>query len=246
MDIFNTANVEITGNLIKKTIQFSLTSKIIENTLSKNKYHGVGLEKDPLVENTKLPPMALIFYNEVFTYGNIPSPKMFILRYIETYFDTEKREDNKVYAIMKSNPSIVLSAKGLQARIIRTYPSLVRDLHLLLKMKENGYQVSYSFKKDYEDGIDIELTYNGVTYPIALMTNTKRSMEFLNKKVTTRHSRKENLIEIPLSFEDTMKCGDYFVYQESHILHIINIIKNIEAKKEQDLKGNEDFIKETL
>lgn len=117
--------------------------------------------------------------------------------------------------------------EGLKARVFRTYPSLIRDLHFNLFVKENvrDAKVVYNRKLDVEEGIDQLIQYNNKFYAINLFTDTTRAHIGRDKKVF-RHTPFENVqyIELPVNFKGSVKCGSFFLYGETELNQIIKIL----------------------
>lgn len=143
-------NVEIYNDHIRQTKEFSLTVSKVEEFLIKQKYTGQNRKKDPAVENLLLPPISLTFYHCVYEDGQIPSE----MRLVEAYLDQEEffsYTANKMVEVSYGGQRSLVLLESLIARILRTYPSLVRDLHFYLMAHESGLfsAVRYSVGADY-------------------------------------------------------------------------------------------------
>ena len=76
--------------------------------------------------------------------------------------------------------------RGIKARLFRSYPSLVRDLHFCLFLKErakNDARVIYNIQIDTEIGIDILVEQGSTIYAINLFTPTARAMVGREKRI---------------------------------------------------------------
>ena len=123
-------NVEIYNNHIRQVKEFNLTCLLLEDKLKQIKYKGEGLIKDDAVEAFRLPPIALTFYSLIYEMGNVPTDDLLIEEYLkQEYFNYVSGD--KIEVCYNSEPT-VLSMEGIIARIQRTYPSLIRDLHFYL------------------------------------------------------------------------------------------------------------------
>ncbi len=175
-------------------------------------YDPYRCEKDDTVENTQFPPIIFAFYAFVFYKQKIPTPE----ELVDSYFSTNEKE----IAICKD--SIIFRGKeykkkALIGRILRTYPSLIRDFHFyLLLVRENCFdKVIYSCKTDIE-GKDIIVKHKGKEYQISLFVKTRRSNFFKDIKNKFRH-KYSNEIKIPLELENREKTGDFYLYSKRHI-----------------------------
>ena len=75
-------NVELSNRHMRETRDFSMTVTELEETICGYSYKGEGLVKDPVVENTQFPPIALSFYSYIYEYDSVPSPETLINIYI--------------------------------------------------------------------------------------------------------------------------------------------------------------------
>ena len=216
-------NVEIYNNHIRQVKEFDLTCLLLEEKLRQIKYKGEGLIKDEAVEAFKLPPIALTFYSLIYEMGNIPTDDLLIEEYFkQEYFNYVP--DGKIEVCYESEPTI-LSMEGIMARVQRTYPSLIRDLHFyLLLLESNRFEaVRYSFLDDYAGKVDIRVKYNGTWYNVGLMLGTKRSFWYKFKK-QFRH-KNVDVIYLELFDEDAKFCGDFKLFTEKHIDMLMDNLK---------------------
>lgn len=132
---------------------------------------------------------------------------------------------NKKYFDDNNFESSILD--GLKARVFRTYPSLVRDLHFSLFVKENieNAHIVYNRKLDVEEGIDLLIKYDEMYYGINLYTDTSRAHVGRDKKAK-RHTHFENVtyVDLPVDFNGSLKCGRFFLYGEKELNQIKKII----------------------
>lgn len=170
--------------------------------------------RNPFIEwKLSIPIFLKSFYRFVLYKKRIPTQEEFYKLY---------SEDNKDWynKLRLSENSI----RGLKSRVFRTHPSLVRDLHfsLFLKEKLKDCDVIYNINLDMKHGIDILLN-NGVNlFGLNLFTKTKNSLK-ARKLKKNRHESIDNvnLIDIPIDLNNCKKCGDFFLYGESEYDTII-------------------------
>lgn len=164
-------------------------------------------------------PMFLTpFYKFIYLNNNILSQE----NYFKYYFS-----ENREYFESHNFNSIII--EGLKARVYRTYPSLVRDLHFMLFVKENYNQIAivYNRKLDIEEGIDLLIIKNGSYYGINLYADTKRAHIGREKK-EFRHDKFNNVnyVELPVDFKGSVKCGSFFLYGDKELSQIKELLKN--------------------
>lgn len=165
-------------------------------------------------------PMFLIpFYKYVYVNNNVLNQNDFYEYYLS--------ENKKFFDENKFEAEIL---EGLRARIYRTYPSLVRDLHFSLFVNENikEAQIVYNRKLDVEEGIDLLINLNDILYAINLFTDTARAHIGREKKVF-RHIPFDNVkyVELPVNFKGSLKCGNFFLYGEVELNQIKQIIYSL-------------------
>ncbi len=80
---------------------------------------------------------------------------------------------------------------GLEARIRRVYPSLVREAHFGMLLRASFSTVFNSRDLDCKEGVDyLLITPDGLGLGLGLTMSTKRSLEFLKQKIQERHNIK--------------------------------------------------------
>ena len=91
---------------------------------------------------------------------------------------------------------------ALKARLTRSYPSLVRDMHFAcsLKKKRQDLEVFYNPELDVKNDIDTLVIHNGMLKAFVLYVDTFRGNGFRKRKAN-RHNRFNNVTyyEIPMT-----------------------------------------------
>lgn len=174
------------------------------------------------VEKTRFPSIIFAFYNIIFIQSKIPTPTEILDEYYRLNANVLTIKNGIVTYQNKCFKKV-----DLDARILRTYPSLVRDYHFYLMLVEERYfdKVIYSCKNDIS-GIDLLVQKQGKEYVVSLFIKTKRSKLFKEIKNTFRHRYGSNEIQLPLNLETAEKCGDFFVYSSCHVEEIKQKIKH--------------------
>lgn len=173
------------------------------------------------VEKTQFPPINFVFYKYVFENDSIPSPQNVIDSYFELYEDNIKVVDGNA-----EMNGVIYNLNALKARILRTYPSLLRDFHFYLMLKEcNSFdKVTYSCADDIK-GIDITIVHRNQKYIVSLFTDTKRSWSFKKIKNIFRHRYGKNEIKVPMVLDEADKCGDFMLYKKSDVKNVTDKIR---------------------
>jgi len=185
----------------------SLSSKEIENQIKDYKLTFIGV-RDPEIEwRIKLPMFVDTFYALVQETGSVPSQEEFVKKYFE-------------FNALDLRETIVTPERklGLEARLRRTYPSLVRDLHLNALLHESGFEVSYDRDTDVAAGVDHMVKYKGSLFMIHSYVGTSRGR--LGRQIKNqRHdfTGKHFDIILDMSNPKVKKVGDFFLYSDNEV-----------------------------
>ena len=174
--------------------------------------------KDDFVEwKLNLPPFAEAFYQYILSENNIPPQSAFFDFYMQS---------NASYFAQKE----ILKEKlpALQARIFRTYASLVRDVHFSKYVRENltSADVIYNTDLDISEGIDLMISVGELHCAVNLFTETKRAHDGKHKK-QLRHIRFDNVVYLDLPLRMRRKYGDFYLYGYPEFLKLENLLTTI-------------------
>jgi hypothetical protein len=185
--------------------QFPVTSDDIEKQIS-----GYSLEfsqtRNQRVEwGMAFPMFVPPFYQFIReNNGTIPTQEEYWLFYLEENEDWFN--ENELTAEL---------LEGLKARVYRSYPSYVRDIHFAKYLQDNAtdIEVMYDIQLDIEEGIDLLIVKKGIPYAVNLYTDTQRANS-ARKKKTFRHKNYTNVVyvELPIELDDNHKHGKFFLY----------------------------------
>ena len=203
----------------------SLSLSQYEEQMSKIDYDGFydkyrTCRDESGVENTQFPSIIFSFYNTIFIQSRIPLPE----ELLDEYYRLNANE------LFVDNGQVIYQNKSykkmdLDAWILRTYPSLVRDHHFfLMLLNENCFdKVIYSCKNDIA-GKDIVIQHQGNEYMLSLFIQTTRSTFFKRIKNALRHVYSSKEIQLPLDLSVANKRGDFFVYSSKDLENVKSII----------------------
>lgn len=166
------------------------TSVDVEQAVSDYPLEFDDVKNKKIEWDIKFTPFIMVFYRMVLREQRVPLQNDFIEEYL--YIN---RNEHSVKSLSGEE------RRALKARLKRTYPSLVRDLHFALLLSENQQidYVVYHPEPDVRYGIDLLTGYSGEHFAVHLFIKTKRSFTGRNKK-KTRHPVLEKLytVELPL------------------------------------------------
>lgn len=170
-----------------------LSSLDIETVLYTCDYHRPAF-LDKAAEGGGFPPFVQPFYIWLCEHGCIPMPE----EHLGLYFALYPNAANGHQA-------------GLEARILRAWPSLVRDQHLVALLREVGMTASYALGWD-RAGIDVTVWPPAESGRAPLFVHafvqTARAMAYRRGKVNgARH------FDLPLLPAEAHTVGNVWLYQ---------------------------------
>lgn len=189
-----------------------LTSQEVEDIIINHKLRFFAIRNKKIEWGMNLPMFVPVFYNLLINSNSIPSQDQFWNSYISSngfFFNNTRLSDEQMF--------------GLKARVFRTYPSLVRDTHFGLILKEDSFfdEVYYNEILDIEYGIDLVVMKNQRMLGLNLFTNTEAAINARNvKQFRPKKPVNFKCIEIPIDFKGSKICGDFFLYSDREINEI--------------------------
>ncbi|WP_457562744.1 hypothetical protein [Caminibacter pacificus] len=235
--IDNIIDIRINKNQMYFLKKHSWNSKTIEQEISNLDYNGEKRVKDDKVENAYLPPFIIAFYMYLFEKTKIPKEQELFKLYLDLFYDHINENNVKIkqkYIDVYTNN--IFSKEGVLTRLLRSYPSLIRDFHfLILCFESNLFDKSYySLNIDYFDGYDIIVKYSGCTFGVSLHINSSRGNYYKNKK-RYRHTY-NNLHEIVIKAtkEECVEYGTIRLFTTKHVKQLkIKITEYLDNEKKQ-------------
>jgi hypothetical protein len=199
------------------SVHFIISAKEIENQIEtfKLKFSSV---RDPEIEwHLRLPMFVDTFQKFVRENNRVPSQEEFI----DKYFEFNSDELGKTITSSRQR-------FGLEARLRRTYPSLIRDFHLEALFAEKGFTAAYDRDTDVKSGVDHVFKYKGILFNVHSYVGTSRG-HFGRAIKNNRHEFNGIHLDLILNLDDpkTKKVGDFFLYSDNEINRLI-----IEMEKE--------------
>ena len=194
----------------------SITLYELESFLQSYTFINIKLRHNVIEWKMNLPMFLYPFYDYIYFYKKIPTQQEFYEYYLIK---------NKNY--FTKNPLTLDLNRGLQARMYRLYPSLIRDMHfsLFLNFQFGFSNVIYNRKLDVGSGIDVMIKYLDKFYAINLYTKTNIAVDVRESK-KRRHSIFDNVqyVELPLQLKTCAKIGNFFVYRENEFNELMSLI----------------------
>lgn len=188
------------------------------------------------VENTRFPAFAVAFYDLLIKKQHVPTQKELFDYYLSYNGDESVKIASQVLSIKDMS---VEHTEALRTRIYkRAYPSLIRDVHCGLLVRENTlYSVFSSIEYDVGKGIDLVLDDK---YAIHLWLVTGQSLYYRSRKKKYRHDYSSTgLINIELPLDpfhklgeefNGQKVGKYFLYSQNEVGQLVKKIEQKEAE----------------
>lgn len=186
-----TLDVRLEGDTATLIRQKRWISSEIEEEVARFRYSGENLIKDPEVEKAKLPPFALAFYKFIFFKNRLPDEVEFWNYYLGQHFTAV---DVQYIQFLQKGILKRYLAESVKARMLRSYPSLIRDFHFFVLCQESRLFecVSYSLRDDYFRGIDLTISYQNRLFRVSVMLNSERSRAYKVQKYARHAESPEN------------------------------------------------------
>lgn len=158
------------------------------------------------------PNMMYTLWGFICTYRRFPTQSAFVAYYQLVHQDALKGYDET----------------AVTARLLRSYPSLAREIHFFQLVKESNVfnDVSYCSYDDVEGGIDFKVTLGGKEYSILCYVQTQRSLWFRKKKDFRHTNPIMNAIDMPLDLSKGKKIGNWIVYDKVQVELLLNKVIN--------------------
>lgn len=192
--------------MIDLTSGIDLSSGKIEHLASTNKPEFLQVRDDNVEFARGFPNMMLTLWSYIVYTRSLPTQKQFADYFLQAHAGF----------CAGFNPDAV------KARVLRTYPSIMRDLHFysLVKESELFKTVTYDALKDTQKGIDLVVGAGKQEYNICCYVATRRSREFREAKKNDRHAPQPNTIELPLELDGGRDVNGWKFFDTVHI-HIM-------------------------
>jgi hypothetical protein len=214
-------DIKISNNEISVLRDAKISVEELETQIKNLPYSGESKAKSEDAEKAKLPAFIQVFYYLFFKKLSIPSEIDFYNTYLEWMGGI--KNGKLIYENLELDP------EGVENRIKRTYPSLIRDLHFLylLETSRQFDYVEYSMQMDYFNGLDLKISYKTKEYFVSLFIDSTRGKYFKRIK-KERHDYSQIVeIEFNLDFSSLKKVGNIYLLDKSHVELLIERINSI-------------------
>jgi hypothetical protein len=202
-----------------------LSSKEIEKQIEKYQLKFLQVRDERIEWLLKFPMFVPTFLKLVEQNNFVPSQDEFVERYLA---------DNAAeLAQQLTSPQL---KTGLEARLRRTYPSVVRDLHFEALLREHGLDVVYNPATDIQGGVDHMIKYKGTTFQLHCYTHTRAGQ--YARRVKNRRHKFQGIhldVQMELGSDWARKVGDFYLYSDKHVE---SVIAEMESKLRNTHKAN--------
>lgn len=165
--------------------------------------------RDPVWENAPFPSMVGLYWQLVQSKGQVPSQRDFAVTVAEEMGEP-------------GNPAVIARAK-------RTYPSLVRQHHFELVLKEEFTLVVHAEEMDLH-GIDLLVVERCIACGVCLATNTQRAHDWQAVK-KQRHPDPPGLpiLHLYVDQNDALRIGHFWLHPPSQVDEVRAMIERARA-----------------
>lgn len=195
--------------ILNKNIPYISTNNIIY--IIKDQIFNIKEYKDNVkykIEWKKAMPLINVsFHYHLLRDNNVPT--------LDEFIDDYERDNKSFIKLLPED-----WYPGIKYRLVRSYPSLIRDIHFVNKTREMGYKTINTLQLDLH-GIDaiVPINENDKLF-FRLFFDSKRSRRYLKNKY--KNHNLENCIDFGLNKSNIKEVGDIFLYSDESITNIIN------------------------
>jgi hypothetical protein len=190
-----------------------VSSESIEHVLGDEHFDAISSKERGMRSMERagcVPMMSIAFHGTMIELGRVPT----LSEYVDGY---ERR--NARFLSGLDDPTLA----GITARVIRAFPSLVRDIHFVSVARELGADVSRTLRQDIQ-GIDATvLTASGPRY-VRLYYDSPRARKFRISKAMA-HDVSEDHVDFPLTRGNAVDVGNVFLYSRDSVEELLESIR---------------------
>jgi hypothetical protein len=199
-----------------------ISSESIEGVLSDEPFDAVASKKNGIRSMERagcVPMMSISFHGTMMDMGRLPT----LAEYVDGY---EKR--NARFLSGLDEPTLA----GITARVIRAFPSLVRDVHFVSVARELGADVCRTLRDDIRGTDATILTASGPRF-IRLYYDSPRARKFRIAKAMA-HDVSEEHVDFPLTRENADEVGNVFLYSRAAIEELLESMQAVRRGTRQE------------
>jgi hypothetical protein len=149
-----------------------------------------------------IPMMTVSFHRLLFDTGMVPTPDEYLSEY--------ERENSHFLSSMSDD-----DMGGIRYRVMRAYPSLIRDIHFVCGCREIGCPAIRTVRDDIA-GIDARIPIENGEVKVRLYYDSPRSKSHRMMKAFA-HVMGPDHHDLGLSKDNSIRIGDFFLYSPSTI-----------------------------
>lgn len=179
--------------------------RMIEEMLESSRFDTVDLFRTSshrFEGKRAIPMMTVSFHRHLFVTGMVPSPDEYLSEY--------KRENSHFLSFMEED-----DMSGIRHRVMRAYPSLIRDIHFVSGCREMGCDAIRTVRDDIA-GVDARIPIDGGEIKVRLYYDSPRSRTHKMRKAFS-HVMGPDHHDLGLSRGNCLRIGDFLLYSSSVI-----------------------------
>lgn len=193
-----------------------ITTHSIQLAVSSSPPIFINMRDDAVEHASEFPNMMYTLWGFICTHRRFPSQTEYTLYFLSIH----------------ANSLASLNEEAIKARLLRAFPSLIREIHFHALVKESGFfqDVYYSAKLDVEDGTDLCVKCGGYEYGVSCYVQTEKSLEYRRRKRNRPRNLKANSIELPLDLSSGTTVNGWIFYNRNHIGILLDHIIDYASK----------------
>lgn len=193
-----------------------LSTKEIEEQIANYQLRFLQVRNERVEWALEFPMFVPTFLRMIDQNGIVPSQDEFVEKY---FSDNAEKLAQKL-----KSPQL---KTGLEARLRRTYPSLVRDLHFEALLREHDLKVVYNSATDIQGGVDHTIEYKGTTFQLHCYTKTAAGQ--YSRQIKNRRHKFRGIhldVQMDLGSDCAKEVGDFYLYSNRHVESVIAEMKS--------------------
>ena len=198
---------------------FELSTREIEKQIAQYRLHFSPVHDDEIEWRYQPPPFVIAFVDYVDKFQRIPGQ----LEFKDHYFQINRaalRTDQERWGDKATREQ---KERALVARLLRAYPSFVRDAYLFALLREQDVDAAYDATQDVEGGVDLVATKNKQQIQIHVYLDSPRAKQGRAKK-DARHHFAGKHYDLILRQSDCKMVGEFWLPTLEHVRQIASAL----------------------
>jgi len=194
---------------------FFLSTADIEKQIANYTLQFDSLKDEEIEWRYRPPPFVAAFIEFIEKFRRIPAQTEFV----DSYVERNRAALNDEFLHKWDRAHRAQKKRALIARLRRAYPSFVRDVYLLVLLRENGWQVEYDPGQDVAGGVDLIVSRAQKRVQVHVFLDSPRAKRGRAKK-ERRHVFVGKHLDLVLGRAQCKIVGEFWLPTREHAQQI--------------------------